>query len=158
MADLVWPDAPHCHDGDWHAQRFGPQTWQERAGRLHCSYCGSLHPKELLEMFDGVEPQPRPPIPEPSADTTVGEAKAALDAHFEAMRHWKGLDGADWKYGWPHKFYLVPGHAKFYSQHLADLDGEAFDRVAAVIVAFGRVEFSKDDQGRLGYRVGSGAM
>lgn len=26
--------------------------------------------------------------------------------------------GSDWKYGWPHKFYI--GNAKFYSQHLAD--------------------------------------
>jgi hypothetical protein len=34
------------------------------------------------------------------------------------------LGGSDWKYGWPHKFYLYPpvGHGmhKWYNQHLLD--------------------------------------
>lgn len=32
--------------------------------------------------------------------------------------------GADWKYGWPHKFYLSIGdrYGKFYSRHLYDAD------------------------------------
>lgn len=55
MAD----DLPiHCHDTDPHAARFGPPKWQTRAGGerpgetglRHCSYCGSLHPLDLLTV------------------------------------------------------------------------------------------------------------
>ncbi len=47
------------------------------------------------------------------------------------------LDGADWKYGWPHKFYVTGGgipHGKFYNVHLLDdLDDEARAKVIDVL-------------------------
>lgn len=79
----TWPEKPTCHDSDYQAQRFAPQTWRPKGEKLHpshdlpmvfrtCSYCGSIHPEDLLE----------------------------------ALRAGATLSGADWKYGWPHKFYV----------------------------------------------------
>lgn len=39
-----------AHKGDWQAEHFHPGgavPWQERDGRRHCAYCGSLHPSDL---------------------------------------------------------------------------------------------------------------
>jgi hypothetical protein len=80
---IQWPERPTCHDGDWQAKRFAPQTWRPKGEKLHpsndlpmvfrtCSYCGSIHPEDLLE----------------------------------ALRAGATLSQADWKYGWPHKFYV----------------------------------------------------
>jgi hypothetical protein len=80
---LVWPDRPRCHDADGYAQRF-EKEWSWRPARggdrdspydypfRTCSYCGSMHPEDLLN----------------------------------AVRAGATLGGADWKYGWPHKFYV----------------------------------------------------
>lgn len=80
---ITWPERPTCHDGDYMAQRFAPQTWRPAGKRLHpendhvpafrtCSYCGSIHPEDLLN----------------------------------ALRAGAKAGGSDWKYGWPHKFYV----------------------------------------------------
>jgi hypothetical protein len=80
---IEWPERPTCHDDDWSAQRFAPQTWRPAGVRLHpendhvpafrtCSYCGSIHPEDLLN----------------------------------ALRAGAKAGGSDWKYGWPHKFYI----------------------------------------------------
>lgn len=57
-----------------------------------------------------------------------------------------GIESADWKYGWPHKFYLgaptdgqsvgaAISFGKFYSEHLTDvgLSDDAFVEVARVL-------------------------
>jgi hypothetical protein len=72
-----------------------------------CSYCGSIHPADLLDLTAGEE--------------------------FAWQRQTTGQDGqpqerstvewADWKYGYPHKLYIdLPksDRAKFYSRHLID--------------------------------------
>lgn len=79
---MQWPERPTCHDEDWQAQRLRHRSeWRRRPADERqpqgepfrvCSYCGSIHPEDLL---------------------------AALDAGAE-------LHGSDWKYGWPHKFYI----------------------------------------------------
>lgn len=48
------------------------------------------------------------------------------------------VSGADWKYGWPHKFYLDPlpgsdqklGATKFYNDHLMDADQSVFEQIS----------------------------
>jgi len=42
------------------------------------------------------------------------------------------VSGSDWKYGWPHKFYIHPpkGWGKFYSVHLYDATEEEFKELA----------------------------
>lgn len=79
------------------------------------------------------------------------------------------LGGSDWKYGFPHKFYVdlknpepdrvfnVGSRAakqdklfgKFYTEHLGDqgIDDEAFAAIAAVLQELGGIEFSRDEKG-----------
>lgn len=72
------------------------------------------------------------------------------------------LGGADWKYGWPHKFYVeVPQttgygaslHGKWYNEHLNDegLDEETFTRLTQLILEKSGIEFYKNE-GRLLYK------
>jgi hypothetical protein len=157
------------------------------AGRAFrtCSYCGSIHPKDLYRHLSG---------------WPVG---------IQESLHASGpLGGSDWKYGWPHKFYVeglpnlrageiepqfmyggrdglvgrgMPGadpeeyqrgfspitgepekgwrikvgeypspmtaHAKFYNQHLMDLDDACFAALAPLIQKYGGIEFSRDVEG-----------
>lgn len=53
------------------------------------------------------------------------------------------VSGSDWKYGWPHKFYVhAPGlHAKVYTEHLLELDQPVFDYAAARLLQATGVEF-----------------
>lgn len=63
------------------------------------------------------------------------------------------LGGSDWKYGWPHKFYLTRHKrdgeerglwAKWYNEHLEDvgLDEEAFKTLVAKLAEHSSIEFS----------------
>ncbi len=64
------------------------------------------------------------------------------------------LGGADWKYGWPHKFYLQGGaFGKWYNNHLLDegFDDEARASLITAIYIKSGIEFSLNE-GRLGYR------
>lgn len=58
------------------------------------------------------------------------------------------LGGSDWKYGWPHKFYLHGGEfGKWYNVHLVDLDEAQFAELAALIEQHAGIKFEKDAQG-----------
>lgn len=60
--------------------------------------------------------------------------------------------GSDWKYGWPHKFYVYDTDGKmwkFYSEHLTT--AENFETLAERIDALLHISFAFDDQGRLSY-------
>jgi hypothetical protein len=158
-----------CH-GDTSANgvfRFGQPHWLGPEADVRadgyvgqnfrtCSYCGSIHPDDLLTFL-----------------------KQGAQMH-----------GADWKYGWPHKFYVkniphpmegkevkqgseswgeqgpdgiwirheepimgIAGKmwAKWYNEHLIDLDVEAFGRVADALLAHCGIEWFKDEKG-IGYR------
>ena len=37
-----------AHDNDPAAKVFFPQTWSQREGLLACSFCGSMHPSEVV--------------------------------------------------------------------------------------------------------------
>lgn len=82
---IAWPERPTCHDVDPHAQRFGPTLWRE--------------PRPL--GGEGI------PYRE-----TFRTCSYCGSIHPEDLyRHLAGepgaeLHGADWKYGWPHKFYV----------------------------------------------------
>lgn len=117
----------HCHDQDYWAQHFSPQTWRapdEHRPFRYCSYCGSMHPLDLKRLLED------------------GKIK---------------LSGSDWKYGWPHKFYIdgigVKLWGKWYNTHLHDLDGALFAQVAALLDTHTNILFErKDGDGRLHYR------
>lgn len=84
------------------------------------------------------------------------------------------LEGADWKYGWPHKFYIrnvpnpiagqqikvgasdgkpIMGQAsktagmKWYNVHLEDLDDVEFSKLATAIFEKTKIEFKRDEKG-----------
>ncbi len=64
------------------------------------------------------------------------------------------LGGADYKYGWPHKFYVYLSDGsmyKFYNVHLLDLPAEEFEAFAALLKEHTGIEFFYQD-GNLIYR------
>lgn len=135
-AAITWPERPTCHDSDWQAQRFAPQTWRPAGVRLHpendhvpafrtCSYCGSIHPEDLLN----------------------------------ALRAGAKAGGSDWKYGWPHKFYvdgipntnagnLVSGTS---GSMAGPLTPEKRAELQRYVMPGGELEVTEDADGR-GYR------
>jgi hypothetical protein len=119
----------------------------DREGFKCCSYCGSMDPVELAELIE------------------KGEAV---------------MEGSDWKYGWPHKFYVEVKnpypykvvrmgsrcytdengerhedndygpqgpwlHFKFYSNHLALIDDETFEKIAPIISQACGIKWEKKD-------------
>lgn len=113
-----------------------------------CSYCGCIHPKDLLEAL--------------KAGATLG--------------------GSDWKYGWPHKYYVynIPnpnedmeckrgsstkngvetpimgkvgkGHGKWYNDHLMDFSPEDFEEFTKILNVAGGIEWFLDPEKGVGYR------
>jgi hypothetical protein len=81
--NLTWPERPTCHDKDWQAQRFGQQTWRAAGERLH---------------------------PENDHVPAFRSCSYCGSMHPEdmlnALRAGAKAGGSDWKYGWPHKFYI----------------------------------------------------
>lgn len=59
------------------------------------------------------------------------------------------FSGADWKYGWPHKFYIGahPGGLKFYNKHLEDASPEEFSEFVALADRFFGVKFYRNEKG-----------
>ena len=73
------------------------------------------------------------------------------------QEHPTALTGADWKYGWPHKFYLngklgLP-FGKFYNDHLRDAgyDREAFILLISLIEKSTQIRFNIDPAKGLGF-------
>jgi hypothetical protein len=127
--------------------------YNDREGFKCCGYCGSMEPIELAKLIE------------------AGKVT---------------MSGSDWKYGWPHKFYVDVEnphpekqviisscshkdedgevketveygsqgailHMKFYSNHLALLDNETFEKVTPIINKACGIEWFKQD-GKLMYR------
>jgi hypothetical protein len=96
--------------------RFGEPVYEKRDGLLDCSYCGSFHPKDALELL-----------------------KKGVHA-----------SGSDWKYGWPHKFYISGysnGGGKFYSKHLYDADEKTFEELTDLLAKKLGIRFNIDEKG-----------
>ena len=116
-----------CH-GSRDEFNYGHPAWEKRdSGYRHCSYCGSIHPEDLLILLE----------------------------------NGARLQGADWKYGYPHKFYVqdtgIKTAVKFYTTHMKDLLGEPeFEQVARAILDkqdglfYPKVAFIAGEQG-IGY-------
>jgi len=159
---LSYPERPTCHGEKPRFAESKGVSWETREAKgsygvnlRHCSYCGSLHPEDLLK----------------------------------ALENGAKLEMADWKYGWPHKFYVsgIPNPMvgeivemggkyytengirkhepfmepapqtltkKFYNEHLIDLTGTPeFDLVADIIRKHSGIKFTIND-GKLYYQCG----
>lgn len=116
---IQWPARPACHDNQWSAQQFGPSEWRNAGpGRAYrsCSYCGSIHPEDLLH----------------------------------AMRNGSTAERSDFKYGWPHKFYITGGpvgHAKWYNEHFTDMDADAVRALSEELEKHVGIRFERDEHG-----------
>jgi len=117
MTELVWPDAPTCHG---ESPRFAQTaaSWREPRKRRDdsdpyeqtwrtCWYCGSIHPEDLYRLLDGqavVEYQ------DFDANAFSGDhvqyTQALADHYSRRSEQGIHVGGSDWKYGWPHKFYI----------------------------------------------------
>lgn len=80
---IAWPERPTCHDGDWQASRFGQSTWRKKGEKL----------------------RPDADLPEPFSTCSYCGSIHPEDL-LAALQAGATLSGADWKYGWPHKFYV----------------------------------------------------
>ena len=79
----MYQENPICHDNDWQAQRWAPTTWRPKGEKLHPS-------NDLPMVFRTC-----------SYCGSIHPEDLML-----ALKAGAKLSGADWKYGWPHKFYV----------------------------------------------------
>lgn len=83
MTTLQWPDQPKCHDNEMAAQRFGKPSWRLSGEKAHPN-------SDHVESFR-------------SCSYCGSIHPEDLVSILESGAH---LGHADWKYGWPHKFYI----------------------------------------------------
>lgn len=108
---MKWPEQPTCHGGEtvlvWREPVVipGDRVTPFRS----CSYCGSIHPEDLVNAFKDREPhttiESNLASLNKDSPTLVEDHRAMVIAAAKANRVPK-MWGADWKYGWPHKFYV----------------------------------------------------
>lgn len=91
-------------------------------------------------------------------DTQYSHCSYCGSIHFDDIRkvleEGGKLGGSDWKYGYPHKFYVYPKGGsmhKFYTEHLLDLESEEFTEFAALLLQATGIEFSHDAEGYVTY-------
>lgn len=83
MEAIQWPERPTCHDGDFQATRFGETEWRQKGEKLHPSN-DSVMAFRTCSYCGSIHPEDL----------------------VEALKAGATLGGSDWKYGWPHKFYV----------------------------------------------------
>lgn len=72
----------------------------------------------------------------------------------QAVAQGARISGADWKYGWPHKFYVEGGGVRFgkwYNVHLKELSPEMFEKVSNMLERKTGIKFEMRD-GKLFYQ------
>lgn len=64
------------------------------------------------------------------------------------------FSGSDWKYGWPHKFYLDSGgkHFKFYNTHLRDIADAPLLAFSMMSEKFFHIAWHRNEEKGLGWR------
>lgn len=77
----------------------------------------------------------------------------SVDAVIKALKTPRTrFSGADWKYGWPHKFYIdaFPGFTKFYNSHLEHATDEQLAEFSELSKACLGIEWSRHFPGHEG--------
>lgn len=154
-AGLAWgPAELQCHAQEWRPSfSKAPDHYSRRGGTAgHCSYCGSISCRDLYTFLRAhpYEPHPGYDIPE---EIRAANDLAAFKAWEEEQRarrdSWRGVEVADWKYGWPHKLYLYGADddmIKFYNRHLIDLAGHSgFNPLVELIARHTGIRFGTED-------------
>lgn len=108
---MSWPERPICHDDNWQLQspfRLGRSTWREPRGDDSSSKYVSPRAETFrtCSYCGSIHPE----------DLVKVLAEGAT------------LGGSDWKYGWPHKFYVHgipnPKAGQEYPQYIYDTPRE----------------------------------
>lgn len=117
---MKFPDNPTCHAKD---PRFlnDPIVWRPPFQEIHwrtCSYCGSMHPEDLIRFLQlpqkdtatcarcRSESTPEPNVPENPSDEQLQAWQSWERGRYSPHTCRVTLGDSDWKYGWPHKFYV----------------------------------------------------
>jgi hypothetical protein len=93
-------------EGEW---RTTGEVWVPEPFRT-CGYCGSIHPEDLFNLLTA-------PLREGPCPVCDGPGEEPSQDDLQAWHQWQSrkfahhtcsvtLGGSDWKYGWPHKFYV----------------------------------------------------
>lgn len=171
---MKWPERPTCHESHPRSDMQPDRHWRAPVGATRiehrtvpfrtCSFCGGIHPGDLVEVLGRIEPTRRVTIPHGGRELLL-----------------PNVGVTDWKYGYPHKVYVSsiphpyegrrfkvgsdfdgspkyadegPAWAKFYTWHLLDegYDGEALGVVTRALLDWTGIRFSVLD-GRLTFHV-----
>lgn len=97
---MQWPKRPTCHDGDYQAKRFRKQwAWEYRASDKRNP---DGEPFRRCNYCGSIHPE---------------DLLSALSTDAQ-------LGGSDWKYGWPHKFYVeIPNENR---DRQAEIGGKSY--------------------------------
>jgi len=157
----MWPKTTTCHVGEPFSdirplEWFSPRLDDEPYGRPFrtCSYCGSIHPEDLLLALQNGATLDRADmkygfphkfyvhgIPNPQAGKQV-RVGSKSGPNPDGTRYEQVLmDDAP-----------TETIAKWYSQHLEDLDAESFALLAPLLIEKTGIEWVRDDDGRVKWR------
>jgi hypothetical protein len=120
---MEWPTRPTCHD----QTSFGAATWEAPGWRFPGSAPTGVVKVRVCGFCGSIHPE---------------DLYARLTAATLA------LAGADWKYGWPHKFYLRTAEfsypTKWYNEHLTDegYEDEALQLLLDALHTAAQIRFS----------------
>lgn len=157
--ELTWPERPTIHDGAPYTEmKEHTPRWRVSQDRdpyyssyRNCSYCGSIHPGDLLHWLEqGATLQ--------GADWKGGPHKFYVEGIPNekagqlvqvGSESWGEL--VDGEYVRREKPTFAPAPAtvpaKFYNEHLLELDDPAFARLTEVIFSLTSIRFSRDERG-----------
>ena len=149
---LIWVDKPDCSKGypNAHMDRHEWRTADPRGPYRTCSFCGSMHPEDLLRVLDDERSQCLTTKEFTEVLKSVGPGLGGLKEKLPPIT----LEWADRKYGYPHKLYVTHNNGegagawgKFYVAHLFELPDRTFQEVAVTLAAKTRVMFERDAVG-----------
>lgn len=99
---MQFPERPTCHDSDWQAQRFKKHlVWRDAKPDSRFPKL-PFEPLRTCGYCGSIHPH----------DLLIALERGAI------------LSGSDWKYGWPHKFYInIPNP---YGDEQAEIGGKSY--------------------------------
>jgi hypothetical protein len=92
VPENIWPERPTCHDDDYAAQRFA-----QMSDGFAAVWCGPIDTDARVD--------PGRQSYEPFRSCSFCGSMHPEDL-LTAIKAGATLGGSDWKYGWPHKFYV----------------------------------------------------
>lgn len=145
---LEWPEKPNCSTGH-PACHMDKHRWDEpRDAKRYraCSFCGSIHPEELVRILQDDNTKMLTPGEHSEILKGLGPGLPGLRDALPPIK----IEWADFKYGFPHKLYIETNrgeskHGKFYTKHLVEIEGEAFELLSRLLAEKAYVLFWREE-------------